>query len=134
MTEISLILNLSYKLKRSKVQYYFTDSSAFKSVIVPSETAKSPEPKIPALINNNFIKNGSEANQSIYDIFRRSKHKLYELNQKDRQMKSTDEIEKLSPSRPIVIDKKSLFNSFKRKQNILKNESMLPAVVKQKLN
>jgi len=46
-----------------------------------SDRTKSPSPRIPNLSKNNFVKSNG-ADRSIYDVFRRSKHKLYETENK----------------------------------------------------
>jgi len=95
-----------------------------------SDGVKSPQPRILDLSNNNFIQN-KNPDQSIYDVFRRSKHRLYEI-EKNKILLKKEQEEMVKPSK-IRIDKKSLFLKFKQHQKKMKLENILPSVIK-KLN
>lgn len=78
--------------------------------------------------------NSPTADRSIYDVFRRSKHKLYEIDPKTIK-KLMSPAASPTKSSPIGLEKKvfnadanSLFQSFKRHQGQEKNSSILPAV------
>jgi len=72
---------------------------------------------------NNFV-NVDGVNRSIYNIFRRSKHKLYEIEEKSKRRRKvnsiSNNIEKPKENQFYKPEDNSVYQAFKRNQDQIK--------------